>query len=135
MNKRICIFLAFASLGLFAFTSCESDDEQLTFVESASGIIETALPEEGQVLETITFNVKHLGSSGCASYARTETLHDAFDIFVTYYQQIPAEATCTDNIITLNTAYVFVPPAVGEYTFHFKQSNSDYLEQKITITE
>jgi hypothetical protein len=134
MNRRTGIFLAIAAIGLSAFTCCEEDGDNLRFIESESEIIETELPTEGELLKTITFNVRHLGTTGCAVYARTEKIENNFDVFVTYYQKVPADAMCTDNIILLNTPYEFTPKAVGEYTFHFKKYES-YLEQKIMISE
>jgi len=133
MKKLVGLFLIVTSFAMCAFTCEESENDE--YVVSLSPIVSTTLPATGKVNVNLKFTVSHGATNGCARYAHNVTTTDGQDVYVTFYTQYPKNAYCTMNAPVLETEYSYKPAAVGEYTFHFKQSDGVYHTQKITISE
>ncbi|RAV98056.1 hypothetical protein [Pseudochryseolinea flava] len=133
MKKLFGIVLIAVCFGLCAFTCDESDDGDV--VTEFSPITSTTLPDEGKVNQSIEFVITHRGSNGCAQYSHNKTVTKGRDVFVTFFNSYKKDSFCTYALTTLETSYSYKPSAVGEYTFHFKQEDGKYQEEKITISE
>ena len=133
MKKLVGMFFIVALFGMCAFTCEESENDE--YVVRLSPIVSTTLPATGKVNVSLTFNVSHGASNGCERYAHHKTTTDGRDVFVTFYTQYKKDAFCTMNAPILETTYSYTPTSVGEYTFHFKQSDGVNHTQKITISE
>ncbi|MBL7850377.1 MAG: hypothetical protein JNN04_05715 [Cyclobacteriaceae bacterium] len=123
--------------------SCEDEDFLLSrdeeetsahgFTEQMSPITGTDLPGTCRANVKLTFEVEHGVYNGCGQYSRHETFIKGKDIYVTFFAKYPTEAFCTSNAPIRSTNYMFIPSSPGEYTFHFKQTETKELVQVLVV--
>ena len=111
--------------------SCDKDKDPIT-EESISPIVETDLPETGNVGQEIIFTVRHAVFNGCGYYSSQNTVKDGLTFSVTFYAKY-RDGFCTMNVPTLGTDYKFVPSTSGTYTFKFDRGEQEDLVQSIII--
>jgi hypothetical protein len=110
-----------------------SCDKGVKIPESLSPIVETDLPETGNIGEEIIITVKHGVYNGCGYYSSQKTIKDGNTLFVTFYAKY-GESVCPMNAPILETPYKFTPNTSGTYTFKFNRGEVDNdLTQTIII--
>jgi hypothetical protein len=128
-NKLVAVFLI--TIGIL---SCNEDEKiHSDFTEEISPIVDTELPNNGEINKKVTFVINHGVYNGCGQYSRHETVTNGNDIFVTFFAKYPVNEICADIAPVRSTSYEFTPTLIGEYTFHFSQGGEEYLTDNIIV--
>jgi hypothetical protein len=128
MHRIILVIILIAGL---LSVSCDETGE-VNHTKSISPIIETELPQSGNVGQEINFIVHHAVFNGCGYYSSQETIKIGNTIRVAFYAEY-REGFCTMDIPIRKTNYKFTPTVAGTYTFIFNSGDAGYLTQTIII--
>jgi hypothetical protein len=129
-NISLPFMLALLLIGTITL-SCDKE-ANLKPEGSLSPIVETELPDHGNVGEEINFIVSHAVFNGCGYYSSQRTTRIGNTLTVSFYAEY-REGFCTMNIPILKTNYEFKPTKAGTYTFKFNAGEAGYLTRTIVI--
>ncbi|MBF4473717.1 hypothetical protein [Flavobacterium sp. HJJ] len=123
--------------GLIFFVSCNNDDDKSPVTETVKSALATEVkgPATGKVNTELSFDVTFVPETACGEFSKfTEAAIGSvkgLQVEVKYPSQV-----CTMQVPAPKTAvYKFKSAAKGTFEIKFKKSETEFIIQKVVISE
>jgi hypothetical protein len=95
--------------------------------------VEILSVESGGYSEKVVFEIASYLNTPCYSYSHAEVKYEGTNIFVGFFQKSDGQVACPDVVVDTEILWSFRPRLRGEYTFHFRRSDSTSLDTTLTF--
>lgn len=108
-------------------------DEELHWMRSPAGALAVAIPDSVRFGEPVWFEVTCGVGDPCWEFSHLDMRPENTDVHVRVHAKRDPRRCCVCVLSTITVEAFFVPPAPGEYVFHFCETDTSTLDRTVVV--
>jgi hypothetical protein len=108
-------------------------DEELHWMRSATGALAVAIPDSVRFGEPVWFEIVCGVGDPCWEFSHLDMVRENTDVHVKVHAKRDPRRACVCVTSTIRVEAFFVPPARGDYLFHFCQTDTSTIDRTVAV--